>query len=316
MSKHQFIKGTFWVGASLIFSKFVSLIVRMIVARIGVTETGIFFLAMYILKLALILSILGFREYIVRDIAEAATRKDPGLIRNIIMYATAVLLPVSIVIALVLFLGSYYIGVWFHEMNLVLPLRIIAMILPFQVGLMIVNGFFRGTQNWKALIFFKNFGRDSLRLIATIIAFILLGTINAVLFSYLIIIIILAIMALFFIKKRLTKKKSKKKFDWKKPFTFTTPLLGAGLALGSLEWIDSFMIGRMLSVADVGIYDTAFSVAWVLLLLPYATMTFFLPKIIEIHEKKKNLQAYYKKITAWHLALNGFLAAIFILFGK
>jgi len=317
MSSHQFIKGTFWACIGLLFGRLVSLIIRMIVTRLGVTETGIFYLALYILKVGIVISLFGFVGFILRDVAEAFTKKKPALIKRIMNYSLSIVLPFSIAVAIILSLLAPYISTWFHEPSLRSTIYIIAATIPFLVCLRIAVNFFMATMNIKTYIFFEHFGRDSFRLVAAVIAFILLGTVNAILFGYLISAIILAVSALFFVKLNIRiKKRTKVKFNWKESFKFTTPLFGTSIASSSLEWIDSFMIGVLLSVADVGLYDTAFSMAWLLLLIPSATMKFFLQKIIGVYKRKKTLEAYYKKVASWNIALNGLIAGVFILFGK
>lgn len=312
----QIVKATFWIIVGLVAAKFISLLIRMVVARLGVTTAGIFYLAMYILKFALIVSFLGFEAFIVREIAAASTRNKQGLIKKIIIYSSTILIPFSIVVAALLLFNASLISSWFNEPNLLIPLKIIAITIPFLVCLGIARSFFRGTQNWKSFLFFHIYGKEPLRLLAIIIPFLLLGTINAILFGQFVALAVLSIIALIFVIAKLGNKKSKAKFDWKNPFVFIAPLYGATLAIASLEWVDSFMIGMMLSVTEVGLYDTPFSMAWALMLIPSATATFFLPRIIEAHQKNKNLQGYYERVTAWNFAANGFIAAAFILLGK
>jgi O-antigen/teichoic acid export membrane protein len=291
MDRRRFINGTLLVLTGMVFGKLVSLAIRMIVARLGVEESGIFYLSMYILKLAALISFLGFEAFLVRDVSEALARKKPGLAKSIVKSSLRILLPFSFLIAGILFFSAAHIAAWFHEPRLFYPIIIIACY----------------------------FGKDSLRLVFAVIAFVSAGTVTAILFSNLVAFIVLSLGAIMFLRSFLFRNpagRSKASIDWRSVFSFTLPIYGGALTFASLEWIDSFMIGRMLSVADVGIYDAAFSLAWCLLLLPSATMTFLLPKIIGIQKKRRLLQAYYRRIAAWNLALNGLFAGIFILFGN
>lgn len=274
MSRHLFIKGAFWACIGLLFGRLVSLIIRMIVTRLGVTETGIFYLALYILKVGILISLFGFGGFVFRDVAEAFTKKKPALIKRIMNYSLSIVLPFSIVFAIILSLLAPYLATVFHEPNLKGAIYIIAATIPFLVCLQITTNFFRATMNVKTYTFFEHFGRDTTRLGAAVIAFILLGTVNAILFGYLVSAIIVAVSSLVVVMMNM-KTKKKVKFDLKEPFKFTTPLFGTSLASSSLEWSDSFMIGILLSVTAVGLYDTAFSMAWLLLLIPAASIKFF-----------------------------------------
>jgi len=312
----KLIKGTLWIFIGLVFSKLASLIIRMLVARTGVTDTGIFYLADYVLDFGILLSYLGFQAYIVRDIAEAMRKKNKAKVRSIIIHAYNLLVPVSIVIAGILYWAAPYIAQWMNEQHLLLPLRIVSLGIPFGVIFGLARSYFRGTLNVRAFLFFAHFGKDIIRVAVVVVFFLLMGTMISILFGVIISLIVIAILAMVYLHTQLPKTSTKASINLRKTFAFTTPLFGAAIATTALEWVDSFMIGKMLSTTQVGLYDTAFSIAWLLMLLPIAIHTLFLPKLIHIHNKYKQLRNYYERVLAVSFAGNGLIAACLYLFGE
>ena len=316
MNQEAIIKGTFWAVIGLGFAKVVSLIIRMIVARLGVEQAGIFYLTIYIFTFASIIAMFGFQVFIVKDIAAAIAKKNKALIRKIITFSTSVLIPFSIIIALIVYVLAPIIATWFHEPGLTGPLRIAAVAIPFFVFINIALGFARGTMHWKWFLFFQSGGKETIRLLSIVVAFLIGGTLGAVLFGQLVAFAIVALIGVVFIFSNLEKSKKKVKFNWKHPLKFSLPIAGAAVAFVALEYIDSVMLGRMVSVRAVGVYDTAFSLAWVMLLMPHATRSFYLPRIMHVYALKKSLRGYYERVIAWNFAVNGLIAGVFILFGK
>ena len=299
---------------ALVVSKFVSLLIRMVVARVGVAETGTFYLAMYILKFVILVSMLGFEGYIVRDIAAAHAKGDKGMQRHIMNYSLSIVVPFSIFTSFVLWYTSDLIVEWFHDPTLLIPLYIIAGFLPLVIVSGIAPLYFRGVGNLKAYMVFAWFGKVALRFIATLVAFIWFGTINSILFAALLGTLLLTWPSFHYMFKEIGVAKTSAK--WERPLGFVLPLYGATLAYAAFEWVDSFMIGHYLSIESVGIYDTAFSVAWLLLMVPTATLTFFMPRVIDHFEKKKPFKPLYDWALSWNFALNGAIALGLLFFGE
>ncbi|MBW2964678.1 oligosaccharide flippase family protein [Candidatus Woesearchaeota archaeon] len=319
MDNRQFISGSILVFVGLLFAKVVSLVIRMMVARLGTTESGVFYLSLYALKLALLVSFLGFEAFLVRDIADAFRRKDPAGIRSIIRGSVSLLIPVSLVVGGVLFFAAGVVADWFHEPGLVIPLRIVSLSVPFIVLLKVSTDSFRGLMRQGAFLVFEHFGKDALRLVFAVCAIMFVGSVSAILFSNLLVFMVVSVFAALFLRRLVWKRKirgSARLIQWSDVFSFTLPIYGGVIAFASLEWIDSFMIGRMLSVSDVGVYDVAFSVAWCLLVFPTAMMTFLLPKVMRSMGDMRSMRLQYVRVVTWNLALNGLFAGVFIVFGE
>ncbi len=307
----RYLRGTFFVLLGILFAKLTGFLIRVFVTRLGPEEAGVYYLATYLLKAALLLAFLGFEGFIVRDVAEAQAQNNLARVSGIIRYSSSILIPSSLLFALGISVFAPYLASWYQAPLLRVALYLIALTLPFEVFLHMTSMVSRAVFDWKRYVLFANFGKEVFRLIGVGIAVYTLGTLTGILLGQLVGLAGLTGIAFFVLRAHLFTPTA---IDWKQPLPFVVPLYGAVLAFASLEWTDSFFIGRMLSVADVGVYDTTFSLAWLLLLLPTASSAFFLPRLL--HLKTEQLPYAYRRVIAWNLAGNGFLASVFILFGE
>lgn len=124
---------------------------------------------------------------------------------------------------------------------------------------------------------------------------------NAIYFSYLIPFLIISGIAFFFLPiKRL---KTINKYLYKDLFKLSFPMLFSAAFIFISNWTDVFMLGAMVSKAEVGIYNASYKLAIIALLVITAVNTVLAPKISELYsngnilEIKKEVQKATKIIT-------------------
>ena len=102
-------------------------------------------------------------------------------------------------------------------------------------------------------------------------------------------IIALSFLAFYFLEKKvfpIFKTKVKAVSVDKELFSFSLPLLFAGIAGLVMGWTDTLMLGYFSSSADVGIYTVAFPTAQLIRAIPGAFATIFFPVISELYARK------------------------------
>lgn len=82
-------------------------------------------------------------------------------------------------------------------------------------------------------------------------------------------------------------KKSPLQYSYKNIFRISLPILFSSAFLFISNWTDIFMLGSMVSKADVGIYNAAYKLAGLSLLIILTVNIVFAPKIAELYNLKR-----------------------------
>jgi O-antigen/teichoic acid export membrane protein len=101
--------------------------------------------------------------------------------------------------------------------------------------------------------------------------------------AYLIPYLILAFSVSFFLPFK--KLKTKTPYKYNALFALSFPMLFSAAFIFISNWTDVFMLGVMVSKADVGIYNTAYKIATITLVIINAINTILAPKIATLYSK-------------------------------
>ena len=104
-------------------------------------------------------------------------------------------------------------------------------------------------------------------------------------FSYLIPFLIISGIAFFFLP--LKQLKTKINYPYKDLFQLSFPMLFSAAFIFISNWTDVFMLGAMVTKAEVGIYNAAYKLAIIALLVITAVNTVLAPRISELYSKHK-----------------------------
>lgn len=124
---------------------------------------------------------------------------------------------------------------------------------------------------------------------------------RAIYFSYLIPFLIITVITFFFLP--LKQLKTTKAYPYKDLFQLSFPMLFSATFIFISNWTDVFMLGAMVTKAEVGIYNAAYKLAIIALLVITAVNTVLEPRISELYSKnnieeiKKEVQKATKIIT-------------------
>src|SRR3989344_738497 len=148
-------------GAGIIFigvfiSKLLGYIYRLIIARIGTEQYGLLSLGIAIFGVSTTLALLGLNQGILRYISFYKAKNELSKIKNVLISSFKITLPLSLILAIFLFIFSNWISItFFHNPNLSLIIKIIAIALPFEVIKHILLNTFKAFQKVKYEVYIK-----------------------------------------------------------------------------------------------------------------------------------------------------------------
>lgn len=317
------------VTSGLLFH-FITLI---IIARYGLQANyGIFSIALAILNIAAILASLGLHRGATRYIAYFRGKEDTAKIHEIISSSIKLSSVASIAFSLAIFFTAESIAVkLFHAPDLVLPLKIFSVGIPFFVLMQVFTSIFRGFDRVEPQIIFRYIILNILFIVILAATIIFHLPFNTMFYGYLATLIITFATLAIYTARKLPKLTASTDPTGTKPITkelllFSLPLMGVAVLHMVIAWTDTIMLGYFKTPEIVGLYNAAHPLAQIIsvpltaLILIYTPITTGLYSRNLLPELKRN----YTISTRWlmFIVLPIFLvlfllpgAAINLLFG-
>lgn len=294
----------------------------MIVARfLGPTDFGLITLASAVATIASTVVLMGMPQGVVRYVSFYKGNNDRERIKGVIVSALKVVLPLGIIAAILLVFFADVISIKvFHEPNLTLILRIFSFSVPFfglyYIFIFAISGF----QEMKYMVYVRDLFQNGTRLFLLVVLLLLGYGIYGAAFAYTFAIIATPFVAFYYLNKifpvfgRGIKAISVKR----ELFSFSWPLMFAGMIGLVMGWIDTLMLGYFLTAADVGIYRVSLSTASLLMIVPSSFVAIFFPVITEFYSKKETgeLKAANAAVTKWIFMIVLPLVLLMVLFSK
>ncbi|MAF36071.1 hypothetical protein CL622_03050 [archaeon] len=311
-------KGAGLVMVGLFISKLLTYLYRIVVARIGAEQYGLFSLGLAVFGILNVVALFGLGNGVVRYVAYYKGINDNKKIRQVINTALKITIPISLILAFLLFKFSDWVAItFFNNQDLSMILKIIAFAIPLSAVSEIFLSTFKAFQRVEYEVYIKHIIEGVVKITLTflflfVFAFGVLGAVAA----YVIASFGTLILSFYFLNRKVFSfvKKEKTTFN-KELFSYSWPLLFYGIIGLILLWTDTFMLGYFLNASLVGIYNAASPTANLMYLVPYALMVLVLPVMTELYSKgnKDELKLVYKSVTKWILMINAvFLTLVFI----
>lgn len=272
-SLQRVVRGTGLIVISLLLSSIFIFARTVLIARTwSEYYIGIFSLGVTILNIFMTISSLGMTEGVVRSIAHSKGKNELQKIPYFIVTSVLLSFFVSVVTGLIVFVFSEFIAVnIFHESYLILPIKIIAISIPFNTINIKIVSIFRGFEQIKPMAYFKNILESFLFLLLILLVIALNLSFVYVFYAFLLTSVIITIILIIYSFKKST---SFSFFTIKSIFSpaakelliFSLPLLGTAMISLIITWTDTIMIGSIKGASDVGFYN---------IMLPFAAFIFF-----------------------------------------
>lgn len=282
---------------------------RLIIARLGASDYGLVALGFAVMSIAAILSMVGMQSGVIRYVSFYKGKEDKGRIKGTIISALKITLPLSLFFAFILFWYAGWISIHvFHDANLTPILRIFAIGIPFSVLASNLLSATVGFQDMRYNVYAQYIFQEPLKLAAIVVLLLLgLGVLGAA-WGWVLAIIVMPFIAFYFVEKKvfpIFKTKVKAISVDKELFSFSFPMLFAGIAGLIMGYTDTLMLGYFSSSADVGIYNAALPTAQLVRAIPGALGVIFFPVISELYARDKidDLRRTYSAVTKWMLSL-------------
>ncbi|MDI6654850.1 MAG: flippase [Candidatus Hydrothermarchaeota archaeon] len=263
-------------------------------------EFGLLNLALPLQYMVVILTSSGIAPSIAKFVSGYEAKKDYNKRDSVISSSLFFYTLLGISFGAAFYILADPIGIYiFHDPNVVKPLKISSMALPFGVLIAVYTGVFQG---------FKKFSHMSATLVAEqalriIFALVLvyygLSAVNAILGSTLGF-IATALLAYLLFRKVHQKFSSFSFENFKEVFYFSVPVSATALSAFVLAYIDVILLGFYLTPKEVGIYSAASPTSRLVLAFSTAMYATLLPSISELkalrnyREIKKQIKYAYK----------------------
>ena len=313
------------VFMGLFLSKIFTYAYRIIVARyFGVEVYGLFSLALIVLGVFIAVLSLGFPEGILRYIPLFRGKNEYKKINYLFWYSATVLFVLSIISTILMYSLSEYISInIFHNSDLIIFLKIFAILIPIYVFSTFFSFIIRAYEKISAFSFAINILPNFVKLVAILILIYIGFNSNAVIYSYFLSMFSILVFSFLFCKYKLpqifkkqklserTKRSVKKDF-----FSYSWPIMFLSVIASVFHWSDSFIIGIYTNVSDVGLYNAAIPLVQLLMIVPELFMQLFFPMITRQLSKKGNynIKELSKQVGKWIFTLNLPIFLIIFLF--
>lgn len=313
--------GIYFIG--LFISKILSYFLRLFIARYyGPSDYGLFSLGLAVVSLFVIFGASGLPTGVTRYIAKYKAKNDKSGIRGVVLSSFEIVFSVSVLLVVVLFLSAEFISTYvFSDPQLIPVIQILSISIPFSAGILIFLASFVGFQNIKNKVIMESIIQNILKLVLVVLfgvmGFGLLGfswawTISTAA-TFLIAFLVFEFKVFPLIRKGITSVPLKRKL-----MSYSFPLIFSGFLAVVVGYMDTLMIGVFRSSAEVGIYNAALPTAQLLLVVPFALTSIFLPIITELYTKGKTAQlaSVQRTVTRWIFYTNLPLLMVFALFSQ
>lgn len=319
------VRSSFIIFLGVFLEKFISYIYRIIVARhFGPEIYGTFSLALMILGWFISISTLGLNNGLVRYISLYRGKKEKNKIKFLFKSVLVLIILTSLLSGILLFFSASFISLnFFHDTSLIIFLKIFSVAIPLTVVSNSLLSAIRAFEKiaWYSFIF--NILQNLSRFIV-LIALIFIGLkSNSVIFSYLTSALITLIASYLVCRYKISElfgkyflKKEIKQKTFNELFSYSWPLLFFSVIWSIFHWSDSFMIGLFGTVKDVGIYNAAVPIAFLLMLTSDLFLLLFFPLITREYSQKNFylIKELSKQVGKWIFTLNLPLLLLIILF--
>jgi O-antigen/teichoic acid export membrane protein len=296
-SLSQILRGTGITFAGTLAGMLLAFVSRLLVARFGTeSEYGIYTLGLAILSICGLVATLGLTGGLSRNIAAAQAKGESSKIREFVFASLVIVASAGILFAGGLFVYAGFISNnVFHQGELVLPLQIFALAVPFfallNLGVAVFQGFGRVTQR----AFFQNILLNALFIAFLASAFYFRIPFMSVFYAYLTSLVITVLCLALYARRTLSASLTSRPHRSAKLFTpatrylvaFSLPLLvvAALETLGS--WIDTLMLGVLRSPAEVGLYNAALPLSLLVSAPIGAVVIIYIPVISGLYAQRR-----------------------------
>lgn len=313
-------------GASIVFTGgIISFVLRylfqVLVARqIGVSDFGIFSLAVASFTVFEVVASLGTTKGIIRFVSLYSQEKDYARVRGTIHITAALVLGGGVILfVLVYSLAGFLALEVFHSPKLVDIFKFMGLCIPFTALTTVFLSSTQGLKIMKYKVYVRDLFEQSFRIFLVFLFFLFGLRIWGAIFSFVISILAGTVLSGYFYRKVFRphwQKVSKTLIEYKKIISYSWPLVFASGFLFLEAWLSVFMLGFLATPKEVGIFSAAYKTSLLVQGIIMSFNTMFSPIISDLHHKMelKKLQSLFEMVTRWMFSLSLPLILIMCIF--
>lgn len=294
---------------------------RLLFARFfSQSQYGIFSLVVIVLNIATVISTLGFDQGSTRQIAHSRGKGDAVKVQELISSSLQLALIASILVSIILFFTSGIISAEiFHEPGLALPLKIVALVIPFYVLTKVLGAIFLGFDQVKPKVYFEQISWNILFLLLLVPVILLSLPFQAGVLAFSAAFILTGIGFAVYAQKKapLTARRYPAIApQGKELLLFSLPLVGVSMLGMVIDSTGSLMLGFFKTAEEVGLYNSAFPLARLITIALSSTILIYLPVISKLYSQHlvAEIKRTYQVLTKWIFAVSLPLFLLLFLF--
>ena len=301
-------KGTAYAALGVVLARFLNYLFRLIVARLGSEEYGLYNLGFAIATFLATLAMCGFYTGIRRFVPYYLTQGNEKKIKGILYSVFRISVPLSIAFSLMLFFFSDSISAnVFKNPELSPVLKIFSLTLPFLTAMQIIVSSLTSFQRIDYAVFIRDILANVARILLVLILIYTGYGLTGVVVGHAISTVIAFAIGLYLMEKKVfpfLKTKIKPEYSHQQLLEYSLPLLLSGIFVMVLDSTDTLMLGYFKTASDVGLYNAALPTARLIQVIPYAIIQLFLVVITESHAKGEDITSIYRTVCRWIFLLS------------
>jgi O-antigen/teichoic acid export membrane protein len=301
--------GSTVVILGLVIGAVLEYLVKMVLARfLGPESYGVFVQGFAISAATAMIALFGFHMSLPRFMSYYRGKENEEMIENSVSTSLYIVAPLSLILSVLLYLSSDWISlVVFNEPSLVTPLKLLSFaVVPLSLFYLTI-AFMRGMKNARYKVILDEVLISVIELLLLSIVFIAgYGLVGAV-YAYIASLFIMIAPCYYFYRKASKKSIStNSELIPRKLLNFSWPLFIISILLLTNKWSDVLMLGWLRESIEVGVYDVAFAIGSILLLLLNSLNYMFMPVVSELYGKGKlsDILEIYSTSTRWIFTLS------------
>ena len=276
-SLKKIVKGSSIVFISIFISKFLAYVYRLLIARVGPEQYGLFSIALGLTGILVTISVLGLNLGLMRYIPFFKGKEDNEKILLTIRESLKLTAAISLFFSILVFFLSEKISIGlFNNHELIPILKIMSLSIFFGTLTFMLYDLMIAFQKAKYHVLIKNFFENAIKIVLTFILIYIIGigALGAA-YGYLFSLIISLFVAIYMVNKYVFRFITIKKIYGgikirKELVSYSMPLMFSDLSISIIVWTDTLILGHFRSATEVGIYNAALPTAHLMYLIPYA----------------------------------------------
>lgn len=315
-------KGGMIIFIGTIASKIMALLYRIVVGRLGPEFYGIISVMMSTFSVAVLVACMGIPQGVHKYVSQYLETGQEAKARGTIRAGLTINTVSTILVALILFFSApWIVRNVFHEPRALIPVRMIAVVIPFRayhsIALSVTNAF----ERMEFHVYTERLWNNAVQLVlAAVLVYLGFGYLGAA-FAYAFAFFSAAFLSLYFansIFPGILSSKREVETEYYELLSHSMPLLAGGLFGVITGYIDTFMLQFFKGSSSVGLYKSAYPFAKLLMVGVGIFSSIFLSNASKLTSggDKSDLAAVYRSVVKWVSLLSVPIFAIIFAFPR